>query len=144
MSKQQAKEAVLRGIKFLDRNYPNWRDRIDWDWLDLASAVSCPGGQLEGEYEKFLDVNSLSTEEGINLGLATGEWFYTYSELTDAWRELAAAGKKGDEDSVILLLNDMFKHELIADKFGERINNAIEEVMQTRKKLDDVKGIVGE
>ena len=54
MTKTQ--ERVQRGIAFLDRNAPGWRDKIDLATLDLVNCKRCVIGQIFGEYVKGVNV----------------------------------------------------------------------------------------
>lgn len=37
---------VSNGVAWLDTVYPEWRERVDWDRLDMTDARHCVFGQL--------------------------------------------------------------------------------------------------
>jgi len=86
--KKNLDECVKRGIEFLDQNYPNWRERIDWHEFRFRSSEKCIAGQL-----KFY--NSMDSLALINLGFDIsipffneffgGGIFDPYTYLHDAW-----------------------------------------------------------
>lgn len=48
---EQEREAVRRGIALLDENRGRrWRDKINWDFLNMADDCGCVLGQLDGDY----------------------------------------------------------------------------------------------
>ena len=49
MTTTAAHEAVRNGIAVLDREIPNWRDKIDLDSFDIESSWHCVLGQVFGE-----------------------------------------------------------------------------------------------
>ncbi|UJQ86919.1 hypothetical protein SEA_TREAT_84 [Streptomyces phage Treat] len=76
---------VAKGIKVLDQQVPNWRQKIDVENLDLGSCSICVLGQVFGDYNDGIEkLNVDGYEHGFN---TTG----SYAELKDAWVE--ALGK---------------------------------------------------
>lgn len=92
-SRQQADEAVARGIKWLNSQIPDWRKRIDVDVLDLKAPCRCVLGQLDGDFYQAMWERRLSRKRGITLGFSAGESF-SYRELTAAWRRALKAGDR--------------------------------------------------
>lgn len=45
-TKESLKARVRRGVKFLDRTHPGWRDLVDPVRLNLASPYSCVAAQV--------------------------------------------------------------------------------------------------
>lgn len=81
------KENVLRGIELLDRQVPGWRDRIDWDRLEMDSCYDCILGQLFDFYCTGLD--ELGLIAGIPDGFDADFTTCDYGELTELWRQAA-------------------------------------------------------
>jgi hypothetical protein len=76
---------VAKGIRVLDLQVPNWRQKIDVENLDLGSCSICVLGQVFGDYNDGIEeLNVDGYEHGFN---TTG----SYAELKDAWVE--ALGK---------------------------------------------------
>lgn len=78
-------ENVKRGIKWLDKNEPEWRSKINWHTLDIDTSCHCIGGQLYGTFGKFVLVNGLSVDRCEQLG------FYAEVypiKLNRIWKEL--------------------------------------------------------
>ena len=74
---------VARGVQWLDDNHDGWRERIDWDRLDLDDLNDCILGQLLGGCAASgLTWNQLKTH-GF-WGLDAHE---DYVALTQAWRD---------------------------------------------------------
>lgn len=89
------KNNVLRGIELLDRQVPGWRDRIDWDKLDMTNCYKCILGQLFGEYSE--GVEELGALPGSHYGfdappyLGSGITSKYFTELAELWRQAAKA-----------------------------------------------------
>lgn len=85
------KNNVLRGIELLDRQVPGWRDRIDWDKLDMANCYRCILGQLFGKYSE--GVEELGVLSGTHYGfdappcLTSGVTSEYFTELAHFWRQ---------------------------------------------------------
>jgi hypothetical protein len=47
---QMLEEVVTNGVRFLDRTFKNWWERINLATLDIESARHCILGQLTGDY----------------------------------------------------------------------------------------------
>jgi hypothetical protein len=50
MMKMQLALAVKKGVYLLDEQFPEWRQKIDLDSLELSSGHCCVLGQLYGYY----------------------------------------------------------------------------------------------
>lgn len=94
-------ERIARGAALLDEKVPGWPDKVDLDKLDLGSCSKCMVGQLTGtDYEKsggktYSDgIAELGlewgTEDDTNHGFDRGYnedgSYYSYPDLTAAWR----------------------------------------------------------
>lgn len=126
-------ENVAKGVKFLDEHYPDWKSKLDWDKLDLASSTSCPGGQLEGDFFEFLRKHGLSGDDGESMGFDG----INYSLLNEEWRKYAP--KKNTHWDVIELLHEMQDNDIIQKVYGDRIDTAIEELGKTDATLTKIK-----
>lgn len=86
-------ENVLRGIELLDRQVPGWRDRIDWDRLDMMyGANRCILAQLFGSYG--LGRDRLNVLNYYYYGFDVPQMKPTlndYNQLTELWRQAAKA-----------------------------------------------------
>lgn len=74
------KEAVDRGIKFLDYFHPGWKEKIDVDKLDMDDNECCILGQLYGDYCE----NPLEFNQCYNYGFTGSRT--DMPELTKEWR----------------------------------------------------------
>jgi len=88
MHKDEAIEKVQKGIAWLDENYPDWRDKMDWSEFSLWNTHCCVIGQLYGDY--FVEVSEdgrLSYGQALELGF---DAFYSnnMSILHNTWKEL--------------------------------------------------------
>lgn len=83
------KDNVLRGIELLDRQVPDWRDRIDWERLDTGTCTLCIMGQLFGDYSDGLKRLDLSYEASFGFGFNVQG---TFDQLTELWRQAARGG----------------------------------------------------
>lgn len=79
----------------------DWRERVDTDQLDIASAVWCVIGQVIGaddgsSFMEFTDEH-IDDDDMIALGFCGGPLmaepfvYASSAELTQAWREILAA-----------------------------------------------------
>lgn len=69
------REAVDNGVALLDRELPDWRDRVDKARLDMSSACGCILGQA-------YDEGHLAVESGWRLGLRALGLDFISDELT--------------------------------------------------------------
>lgn len=81
------------GIKWLDEQRPDWRSRVDLDYLNMGDASDCILGQVFGHFWKAVsgagtDVppHSMTYEEAVNRGFTLDNRIESYQELTNAWR----------------------------------------------------------
>lgn len=82
---------VRRGITWLSKHHPNWRDKVDWGTMHMRSAGTCVLGQVIGDgklswYEVLLRAG-MNQDTSIDLGFACLE--EDNEELTDVWFEQA-------------------------------------------------------
>ena len=75
--------SVWSGIDWLDRVYPEWRTRIDWDRLDMADARHCIFGQL-------LDPGEVEAKGGKGAAPRNG-WSVIFFYLKDLYDSRDAA-----------------------------------------------------
>lgn len=87
-------ENVKRGISLLDEKVPNWRDRINWETLNIACFGNCVLGQLFGDY--FYGWEELVAKSGVPVGYHWGfdmspgyDMSEGYRQLTETWKALA-------------------------------------------------------
>jgi len=45
---------VFSGIVFLDLTQPGWRDRVNWDKLNMYDPYMCVAGQVYGNYNRAM------------------------------------------------------------------------------------------
>jgi hypothetical protein len=81
-------ERVAAGAAWLDEHEPGWRQRIDWDRLDLGNCTRCIGGQLAGVYLAFLRRHDLDSEAAHLLGFTLMGSGCDFDQLTATWRRL--------------------------------------------------------
>lgn len=95
------KKEVAAGIALLDKEIPEWRDRINWDSLDMHSCTSCILGQVFNDYSvgikyfmrKITDWLTLTYDCGFGIfdfDPSLEEW----DKLTKAWIDTGAIGMK--------------------------------------------------
>lgn len=62
---------VVSGIGFLSEKVPEWQNKIDRRWLDIADCLHCVLAQVTGKpYEDALDLLSLSYLEAERFGFS--------------------------------------------------------------------------
>lgn len=61
-------EKIQDGVKWLDENYPNWRDKVDPDTLNIGSDCGCILGQVNKKYTDTLKQHGLSHRQACELG----------------------------------------------------------------------------
>jgi hypothetical protein len=86
-------ERVEAGAAWLNEHEPGWRQRIDWDRLDIRDCTRCIGGQLAGVYEAFLRRHNLDSEDAYLLGFTLMGSGGGFDQLTATWRRLIATGR---------------------------------------------------
>lgn len=91
---------VQAGVKWLDAEYPKWRQRIEVETLDMENPCKCVIGQVAGEYYDALLTADLDPDvDGVELGfLCEPEWH------------------REDSDSAMDVLRDLWVEELQKDK----------------------------
>lgn len=78
---------VRRGIAFLDRVHPGWRNKINPKRLDIASSRDCVLGQLYGDYFRgAVLTDSWMDPEQLGFGTCV-----SYTLLNHAWQYALAA-----------------------------------------------------
>lgn len=83
-------ENVSRGISLLDQEVPGWRDKIDWDKLDMSNCFRCILGQLFGEYAEgvdYLRVTGAIYGFDIKPYQTREEHVESFAILTELWRD---------------------------------------------------------
>lgn len=86
------KDKVLRGIELLDREVPDWREKIDWDRLNMADCFRCILGQLFGEYAEGVDYLKITgAVHGFDVRpyQTREEHVKSFEILTDLWQQEA-------------------------------------------------------
>jgi hypothetical protein len=88
------RESVTRGADWLDDVYPEWLDRVDLDYLSVASSVWCVVGQaFRPTHDSCDGFKLLLTMMGYDYRqhdqwlAAHGFTGVCYGALTDTWRE---------------------------------------------------------
>ncbi len=71
MMKTQLALAVKKGVYLLDEQFPEWKQNINQDTLELSSGYSCVLGQLYGSYDRGLCIVGVEDawEYGFNYPL---------------------------------------------------------------------------
>lgn len=85
--KERLAENQQRGVEFLDRNIPDWREQIDLETLELSDGQNCIAGQLGGSYCSFVISWGIMGEDYGMKNL--GDHFSSYSDygyLEKLWR----------------------------------------------------------
>lgn len=82
---------VDRGCVLLDRDMPDWRNRVDRDILNMKLNDSCILGQLFGGYLKGLDKLGIPgyTTDDADCGFDVPKEDISdeaYEKLTDEWK----------------------------------------------------------
>ena len=82
------KQNIQKGIKFLDKKYPNWLDKIDVSELDLNKCNQCIMGQLVGHYLTAVrEYGNIKMERfGFTVDI-TNHQPQDLNQLTKEWRE---------------------------------------------------------
>lgn len=93
------RETVERGVIWLDRTVPNWREKASRTLLDMGNMKACLLFQVFGDYKLGADQLPYFTLEGKEmLGLRDREEYWGFSpkenmsdklwdELTELWKE---------------------------------------------------------
>ena len=97
---------VRRGVAFLDKRVPGWREQVNPATLDISTHHYCVLGQLYGDYFAGCMWLGLSTEASVRNGFNTGDvpanslmsYFTglratraTFNDLNLAWQQELAA-----------------------------------------------------
>ena len=114
------KEAVDRGIKFLDYFHPGWKEKIDVDELDMDDNECCILGQLYGDYCE----NPLEFNQCYNYGFTGSR--VDMSELTKEWKSRLVT-----------------RFNLSKDEVGEREYIVVESYHRSFTVGDKVKIVIG-
>lgn len=89
--REAADEAVRRGMKWLDANVPNWREKVDVDSLDLQAPCGCVLGQIDGDFYEAVWKRRLERQEVLDRGFTASPGI-TFRTLTAAWRRALKQG----------------------------------------------------
>lgn len=83
-------ERVERGVIWLDKVCPDWRDKVDLDKLDINHADHCILGQLFGDFyevEFFQDrYGHIDWDKAYQYGFNV--MGYQHEELENSWKSL--------------------------------------------------------
>lgn len=84
---------VQKGVALLDKEVPDWKERIDPGTLNVAASNSCILGQLFGDYFVGVAKLGLSGTQTRALGFynITDEAIQEYQKLTKEWRLASSA-----------------------------------------------------
>lgn len=99
----EMEEAVDRGIEYLNRIHPGWKQKINLEDLDMSNCKECVMGQVFGDYylcDKYLqqlDKNFKISRDGDDGDDEFDEWAATrgfmlgvngtWEELVEIWKE---------------------------------------------------------
>ena len=84
-----ADQRISNGIAFLDEAYgAEWRTKINWKNLRIASPKSCVLGQLEGSYSTGLRKHNLSMRSAYKYGFLPSV-FASDAKFSGLWRAKA-------------------------------------------------------
>ena len=64
--RSNVRSAVKRGAKWLDENYPNWRDNFDKDNFDIEDGNTCVFGQSTGVEINYFTLDSEDVQSLLN------------------------------------------------------------------------------
>ncbi len=91
-------DAVARGVALLDEKVPGWRERIDFETLDIERPKFCIVGQACGGYTEGmhrLGLEPWGEGEGQRYGFMSPDGSIELdTRLEEAWREAIAGGPK--------------------------------------------------
>lgn len=95
MSVSIEERRVNKGIKLLNRIYPDWYKRIDLDTLDMSSYSRCILGQLFREYAygisylsdetRYRNITFSATEYGFDIYGRDHDEYEAYDRLNQVW-----------------------------------------------------------
>lgn len=85
-------ERIAKGVKILDKHFPDWEWRVNLLNLDMSSCVKCVIGQVTGgDYLKWMATKTfLGREVGFSPGIVEGppeEWVAACAPLTKEWKK---------------------------------------------------------
>ena len=91
---------IEKGIKWLNTNVPDWRQRVNKDTLDLRFWGKCVLGQVFGPLKIPDPILKLQYEYGFNapINILQGEGdellavYPEIKELTDEWKKVLTFG----------------------------------------------------
>jgi len=83
-------DRIRRGVALLDREVPDWHERVSIDRLNVISDNYCVLGQLFGSYQ--VGLIALDLVGGVAHGFAPARGDCV-SDLEQAWREELARGR---------------------------------------------------
>lgn len=68
MSYFSTKECVMNGVELLDNKFPEWKELVDLDKLDIENCDNCILGQLFGDYIAGLDTLRIGQHKAYIFG----------------------------------------------------------------------------
>jgi hypothetical protein len=92
-TERRCQKRVERGIRYLDKHKPGWRDEVNVETLDLSHGDRCILGQCYGSYGNGAGQLGIEWEKARQLGFAAGteetpHYFVRdeYDSLTEEWK----------------------------------------------------------
>ena len=82
------KERVANGVKFLDEEYPDWREKINPETRNMRDCITCVVGQVLGYYSLL---SWDGKQRAVELGFVTGGHHTLDSSRSREWDELKDA-----------------------------------------------------
>lgn len=94
-----ARKRVIRGIEFLDENFPNWFNKIDLSNFDIKNKCKCILYYVHPSKDYWSAINNLSSKDDFNedfvefsssLGFTvlTYDGLITFTDLQEIWVEV--------------------------------------------------------
>lgn len=118
---------ILEAVEILDKNFPNWRDKINLEKLDMNMIDRCILGQLYNNYYKGLSALNLSNNPPQGFGYLERncnisdmlQISISNKELTKQWKQFLMDTK--EVEYVVELSGKYYKKN---DKFTSNLNDA--------------------
>ena len=99
VTKEQLEKRVQKGIKFLNKKYPNWHKKIKLKHLDMQNGKCCILGQLYNHFTHGID--ELKLKEGMPLGFSL-----SCDDADDAWASLTTLWKTAIQQKLPAVLKE--------------------------------------
>lgn len=102
LTKERAASRVVRGVRWLDKNFPGWRDRVRITKLNmrygrvrLDDGCGCILAQVNEDHGGYFSIaDARSDRWGVRLGFCAGDDEADYRVLDEAWKDEIRAGRK--------------------------------------------------